>query len=78
MVIAVTAGFGKELFIAPPLPGYVVTWAEFKRSGWTDAHAFGIANALESGFTHLWMGPLIALMVGSLGTWIGQRTAKRL
>lgn len=73
MVIGVAAGFAVELLVAPPLPGYVVTWAEFKRSEWSDAHAFAIANTLDSGFTHLWMGPLVALVVGSLGSWIGRR-----
>ncbi len=77
MVIGVTVGFAMELFIAPPLPGHVATWAEFKRSGWTDAQAFGIANTLHSGFAHLWMGPVIALLVGSLGAAIGQRLTEK-
>lgn len=73
MVIAVTAGFATELFIAPPQPDMISTWAEFRRSGWLDAQAFGIANTLYSGFTHLWMGPVIALVVGSMGAWLGNR-----
>lgn len=77
MVIGVTAGFAIELFIGPPSPDYVSTWDEFKRSGWLDAHAFGIANTLDSGFTHLWMGPVIALVTGSAGAWIGVRTKNR-
>jgi hypothetical protein len=76
MVIAVTVGFALELFVAPPQPDYVATWAEFKRSGWTDAHAFSIANTLDSGFTHLLMGPAIAAVVGSAGSWIALRLAK--
>jgi hypothetical protein len=76
MVIGVTAGFAMELFIAPPRPDYVTSWAEFKRSGWTDAHAFGIANTLDSGFTHLWMGPVVAVIVGSVGAWIGAGTKR--
>jgi hypothetical protein len=77
MVIAVTMGFALELFIAPPSAGYIETWAEFQRSGWMDAHAFGIANTLESGFTHLWMGPVVALVVGSLGAATGARRSAR-
>jgi hypothetical protein len=73
MVIAVFVGFALELFIAPPRPDIVNTWPEFQRSGWMDAHAFGIANTLNSGFTHLWMGPVIALVVGSVGAGIGAR-----
>ena len=75
MVIAVTAGFALELFIAPPRPDLISTWPEFERSGWLDPQAFGIANTFDSGFTHLWMGPLIALAVGSLGAWLGKRQA---
>jgi hypothetical protein len=71
MVIAVTVGFALELFIAPPRPDIISTWPEFQRSGWMDAAAFGIANTLYSGFTHLWMGPAIALAVGSLGAAVG-------
>lgn len=76
MVIAVTAGFATDLFIAPPRPSVISTWAEFRRSGWTEPHAFGIANTLDSGFTHLWMGPVIALVAGSLGAWMGKRQPK--
>ena len=72
MVIGVTAGFAIELFVAPPEPGYVATWAEFKRSGWSDPSAFGIANTLNSGFSHLVIAPVVAIVVGSIGAWIGR------
>ena len=72
MVIAVTAGFTLELFIAPPQPDYVATWAEFKRSGWLDAQAFATANTLASGFTRLYLGPITAVFVGCVGAWIGK------
>jgi hypothetical protein len=51
MIIAVATGFAVQFFLAPPDPAGVSTWAEFKRSGWTDPRAFGLANTLESGFT---------------------------
>jgi len=72
MVIGVTTGFALEFFIAPPQPANVATWAEFKRSGWSDAGAFGIANTLDSGFTHLVAAPVVGMVVGSLGAWIGR------
>lgn len=75
MVMDVTAGFATELFIAPPRPGVISAWPEFRRSGWLDAHAFGIANTLGWGFTHLWTAPVIAVFVGGLGAWMGKRTA---
>lgn len=77
MVIAVTAGFATELFIAPWPPSVVSTWTEFRRSGWLDAQAFGIANTIDSGCTHLWTGPAIAAVVGSLGAWLGRSRAPR-
>ena len=67
MLIGVTAGFVIEFFAARPDPGYVATWAEFKRSGWTDARAFGLANTLDSAFTHLLIAPIVALVLGGLG-----------
>lgn len=68
MLIAVTAGFAMELFLVPPESAYVATWGEFKRSGWTDARAFGIANTLDSGFTHLVMAPIVAAIFGSIAS----------
>ena len=77
MVIAVTVGFAVDLFIAPPAPAVVSTWAEFQRSGWTDVQAFAIANTFDSAFTHLWMGPAIAVVVGSVGAWLGKMLSAR-
>lgn len=68
MLFGVAAGFFVELLIAPPSPTAVATWAEFQRSGWTDPHAFAIANTLDSGFTHLLLAPAIAAIVGGLGS----------
>ena len=76
MVIAMTVGFALELFIAPTSDA--TTGAAFTRSGWTDARAFAIANTFHFGFTNLWMGPAIGLIVGSIGAWIGKlRSARR-
>ena len=72
MLIAVTAGFIVELFVSPPEPAYVASWAEFKRSGWTDARDFAVANTLESAFTHLVVAPIVALFSGGLGSLLAQ------
>jgi hypothetical protein len=72
MLIAVTTGFIVQLFLSPPEPAYVATWAEFKRSGWTDARAFGVANTLDSGFTHLVVAPIVAIFFGGLGSLLAQ------
>ena len=64
MLIAVAAGFVLEFWMAPPNLTEVAGWAEFQRSGWSDVHAFAIANTLDSGSTHLLMGSLVALFTG--------------
>lgn len=74
MLIAVAAGFVVQFFLAPPEPTYVSTWAEFKRSGWTDASAFAVANTLDSGFTHLVIAPIVAFLFGGLASLIAQFT----
>jgi len=72
MLIAVAAGFVVQFFVAPPDPAVISIWAEYKRSGWTDARAFGIANTLESGFTHLVVAPIVATLFGSLGSFLAR------
>jgi hypothetical protein len=77
MLIAVAAGFIIELWVLPPEPTFVSTWAEFKRSGWTDVRAFAIANTLDSGFTHLVIAPIIALFFGGIGSLLAQFKSSR-
>ncbi len=75
MLIAVAAGTAIQFFLAVPSPAYVATWAEFKGSGWSDARAFGLANTLDSAFTHLLVAPFVALVVGGAASLLGQRRA---
>lgn len=72
MLIAVTVGFAGQFFLAPPEPAQILTWAEYRRSGWTDPRAFGLANTFESGFTHLVVAPIVATLFGGLGTFIAR------
>jgi hypothetical protein len=72
MLIAVVAGFAIQFFAARPEPSYISTWDEFKRSGWTDARAFGLANTLESAFTHLVIAPVVALVAGGVASFLAQ------
>jgi hypothetical protein len=72
-LLSVPAGLCIELFASPPAPEYVAQWGEFKRSGWTDAHAFGIANALDSAFTHLLLAPVIAAIFALGGALLATR-----
>jgi hypothetical protein len=68
MLLAVAAGLTIEFFIAPPDPATISTWAEYRRSGWTDAYAFGLANTLDSAFTHLIIAPIVAMVFGGIGS----------
>ncbi len=71
VLMAVT--FGLILMSANlPSPAYVATWSEFKQSGWSNAHAFAIANSLEAVFSHLCIGPIIGTMFGILGAGIAR------
>ncbi|MDP9049282.1 MAG: hypothetical protein M3O31_00955 [Acidobacteriota bacterium] len=74
--IAVTAGFVIEFFIAPPSPAYVVLWGEYQRSGWTDARAFGLANTLDSGFSHLTLSLIVAAVFGVIASMIGRMMSR--
>jgi len=78
MLITVAAGFIVQFLLAPPDPAYISTWAEFRRSGWTDARAFGVANTLDSGFTHLAVAPIVALVFGWLASFLAQFTSTRI
>ena len=72
MTVAVTAGFALEFFLAPWPPESMLSWGEFKRSGWTDIHAFAIANTLDAAFSHLLIGPLVAAVFGTGGSLLGR------
>ena len=66
VLMAVT--FGLALMTANiPSPAYVATWNEFKQSGWSNAHAFAIANSLEAVLGHLVIGPVAGTLFGILG-----------
>ena len=77
MLAAVTAGFLIELLLAPPAPAYLSTWAEFQRSGWTDARAFGIANTFDSGFTHLVAAPVVASVLGTVASFLARLNSSK-
>lgn len=66
VIVAVSFGFVLMFFDVPSLD-YVGTWAEFKQSGWSDVHAFAIANSLEAGFTHLLAGLVLGSIFGAIG-----------
>lgn len=71
MTIAVCFGTALELYLAPIPESSMLAWPEFRRSGWTDLHAFAIANTLDSIVSHLMVAPLVGLVVGAIGGLLG-------
>jgi hypothetical protein len=76
MSILVTFGFALELYLAVPKPEYVGTWREFKRSGWTDVHAFTIANALDAALSRFIIGPIVGAIFGGAAGVIARLRGK--
>jgi len=72
MTIVVAAGFALDFFVSPMPPESMLSWPEFKRSGWTDVRAFAIANTLDAAFSHLLIGPVVAAIVGAAGSLLGR------
>lgn len=70
MSLLVLFGLSWEFFLAPPKPQAVATWGEFQRSGWTDVHAFAIANTLDSAFSHLLAGPFLGAFCGAFAGFL--------
>lgn len=70
MTLTVAVGLALELFLAPRPLESMRSWGEFTRSGWTDLHAFAIANTLDAAFSHLFIGPIVAAVVGTIGAFL--------
>jgi hypothetical protein len=76
MLMTVTVGFAL-LFSSIPRLDYVATWPEFQQSGWGDVHAFSIANTLDSGFSHLLIGPVVGALFGGVAGIVARVQHKR-
>jgi hypothetical protein len=72
MSITVCVGVVLEFYLAPIAEDSMRTWPEFARSGWSDLHAFAIANTLDSVVSHLTIAPVVAAVVGALGWSLSQ------
>jgi hypothetical protein len=77
MSLLILFGFFVEFYLATPKPEYVATWGEFKRSGWTDIHAFTMANTLDAAQSHLIIGPIIGGISGGIAGVITHLHGKR-
>jgi hypothetical protein len=77
ILIAVSLGFLLMSVALPQLARAMIGDPDYLRSGWADPAAFAIANTLDNGFTHLIEAPIIAAILGSLGTALGLLTRQR-
>ena len=76
MTTAVFAGTLLELFIAPIPLESMRAWGEFQRSGWNDLYAFSIANTIVEVSTHLFVGPIVACIFGTIGFRLRRLSSK--
>lgn len=72
ILVVVTVGFLLVTIALPTVAHNIVGDPDFVRSGWTDARAFAIANTYDSAVTHLVEAPVIAAVLGSVGSALGR------
>lgn len=77
IVIAVTFGFLLVNTSLPKLAHDEIGDPDYVRSGWTDVRAFAIANTFDAGVTHLGEAPIIATVLGAVGSGLGRLGARR-
>jgi hypothetical protein len=71
IAIAVTFGYLLLNIALPTLARDEMGDPDYIRSGWRDPQAFAIANTFDAGLTHLIEGPIIAVVLGSVGAGVG-------
>lgn len=71
VLLTVTFGFLLTYTSMPTLQHDLVSDPDFLRSRWSDLRAFAIANTFGSGFSHLLGAPIVATLVGIIGSVVG-------
>ena len=74
VLIALLFGFAINFLFAPRLEQNLQASAEYARSGSHDLATFTFWNTLENASSHLLEAPVIAVVLGSLGSLIGLAT----
>jgi hypothetical protein len=77
ILAAVTFGFLLVNIALPQLAHDEIHDPDFLRSQWSDVVAFAIANTFDAGFAHLLEGPIIAAILGALGSAVGRISQTR-
>jgi len=67
LLLTVTFGFSQLFWSLMRLEQRDIGSPDFLRSGWTDLHAFAIADVFEAGFKVLFVAPIAGAIFGGLG-----------
>jgi hypothetical protein len=75
MLVTVIYGYSQLFWDLPRLERRNVGSPDFLRSGWTDLHAFTIADIFEAGFKVLLVGPIAGALFGGVGAVVARALA---
>ena len=77
MLLVVTYGLSQLFWSFGALEKHDIGDPDFIRTGWTDMHAFVIADIFEACFKILFIGPIVGIVFGLLGTAIARFFIRR-
>jgi hypothetical protein len=77
ILITITFGFSLGYLALPRLQQNLANSPEYARSGWSDLHAYALANLFDSAFAHLLTAIFIATVLGTLGSLFGVVRARQ-
>jgi len=70
MLLTIAFGWSELLWDLPGAIARNLGSPDLARSGWTDLHAFAIADLLQAGFKYLLVGPIIGAVLAGLGVLV--------
>jgi hypothetical protein len=76
MLLTMTFGFSQLFWSLQRLEQRNNGSPDFLRSGWTDMHAFTIADLFEAGAKILLIAPILATICGGVGAFLGSLSAR--
>lgn len=72
MLIVMTYGLSQLFWSFRAMEKHNIGNPDFSRTGWTDMHAFVIADIFEACFKILFLGPIVGIIFGLLGAVIAR------
>ena len=77
MLIVMTYGLSQLFWSFGAIEKHDIGDPDFIRSGWTDMHAFVIADIFEACFKILFLGPIVGIIFGLIGAGIARLLWKK-